>query len=238
MIKRTHLLTLLISSSLAFSNIGLISSAIAEEKNTQKIIKIAPKIEGEVAEILNVGSYIYVKVKTGNQEVWAAAPTVKLTVGDKISFSTKMPMENFHSESLKRDFTLVYFVNRFIGDKTTSSTSTHKRPEPKKATPLLKKIDKLQGGKTIAEIYTEKVKLAGKTVKVRGIVTKFTEGVMGKNWIHMRDNSTLEDLTVTTDAVVKLNDVVVIEGKLKLDKDFGYGYVYAIMFEDAKVIKN
>jgi hypothetical protein len=236
MIKRTHLLTLLVSSSLAFSNIGLISSAIAEEKNTKKILKTAPKIEGEVTEILNVGSYIYAKVKAEKQEVWAAAPEVKLTVGDKISFSTKMPMENFHSESLNRNFPIVYFVNHFITDKTIPA-SKHKRSEPKKATPLVKKIDKLKEGKTIAEIYTEKAKLAGKIVKVRGLVTKITEGVMGKNWIHIRDNSTLEDLTITTDAVVKLDDIVVIEGSLGLDKDFGYGYVYAVMFEDAKVTK-
>lgn len=235
-IKRTYLLTLLISTSLAFSNLGLMSSAIAEEEKPKKIVKSPSKIEGEVTEVLNVGSYIYAKVKTGKQEVWAAAPTVNLTIGDKISFSTKMPMENFHSESLNRDFPIVYFVNRFITDKTTT-TSKHKRSEPKKATPLTKKIGKLKGGKTIAEIYTEKSNLAGKIVKVRGLVTKFTEGVMGKNWIHIRDNTTLEDLTVTTNAVVKLNDVIIIEGKLGLDKDFGYGYVYAVMFEDAKITK-
>jgi hypothetical protein len=235
-IKRTYLLAVLISTSLAFSNIGLISSAIAEEKNTKKILKVASKMEGQVTEILNVGSYIYAKVKVGKEEVWAAAPTIKLIIGDKISFLTNMPMKNFHSESLNRDFPMVYFVNRFITDKTTA-TSKHKRPEPKKAIPLVKKIDPLKEGKTIAEIYTEKEKLAGKIVKVRGLVTKFTEGVMGKNWIHLRDNSTLEDLTITTEAVVKLEDVVVIEGKLGLDKDFGYGYVYAVMFEDAKVTK-
>ncbi len=239
-IKHTHLLTLLISTSLTFSNVCLMSSAIAEEKTANKILKQSPKIKGEVTEILDVGSYTYVKVKSGKQEVWAAAPAIKLTVGDKISFATTMPMENFHSETLNRDFPIVYFVNRLITDKTTSLTkpeTAYKRPDPKKATPLVKKIDKLKGGATIAEIYTKKAKLAGKIVKVRGLVTKFTEGVMGKNWIHLRDNSTLEDLTITTDAVVKLGDVVVIEGKLKLDKDFGYGYVYAVMFEDAKVIK-
>ncbi len=235
MTKQTYLLVLLISTSLAFSNVGLISSAIAKEK-PKKILKTAPKIAGEVIEVLYVGSYIYVKVKTGKQPIWVAAPAIKLTIGDKVSFSTKMPMENFHSESLNRDFPIVYFVNRFITDKTTP-TSKHKRSEPKKATPLVKKIDKLKDGKTIAKIYAEKEKLAGKIVKVRGVVTKFTEGVMGKNWIHIRDNSTLNDLTITTDAVVKLDDVVVIEGKLGLDKDFGYGYVYAVMFEDAKVIK-
>jgi len=149
-------------------------------------------------------------------------------------------MENFHSESLNRDFPIVYFVNRFITNKNKSTkemASTHKRSEPKAATPLVEKIDKLKDGKTIAEVYTEKEQLAGKIVKVRGLVTKFTEGVMGKNWIHVRDNSTLEDLTITTDVVVKLDDVVVIEGKLRLDKDFSYGYVYAVMFENAKVTK-
>ena len=95
----------------------------------------------------------------------------------------------------------------------------------------------MKGGNTIAEIYARKQKLKGKTVRVRGQVTKFTAEVMGKNWLHIRDSSTLDDLTVTTDNTVAIDDVVILEGKLVLDKDYGYGYFYPLIMEDARIAK-
>ena len=72
---------------------------------------------------------------------------------------------------------------------------------------------------------------------MRGQVTKFTANVMDKNSLHIRDSSTLDDLTITTDSTAAIDAVVVIEGKLALDKDFGYGYVYPLIVEDASVTK-
>ena len=72
---------------------------------------------------------------------------------------------------------------------------------------------------------------------MRGQVTKFTANVMDKNWLHIRDSSTLDDLTITTDSTAAIDAVVVIEGKLALNKDFGYGYVYPLIVEDASVTK-
>jgi len=72
---------------------------------------------------------------------------------------------------------------------------------------------------------------------VRGKVTKFTANVMGKNWLHIRDSSTLQDLTVTTKDTAVIDDVIIVEGKLELNKDFSYGYVYPVILLDAKIIK-
>ena len=71
--------------------------------------------------------------------------------------------------------------------------------------------------------------------KVRGKVVKYNPNIMRKDWIHIRDSSTDKDLTITCQAEVKLGDVILADGKLALDKDFGYGYVYKIMLEDARV---
>ena len=96
----------------------------------------------------------------------------------------------------------------------------------------------MKGGNTIAEINIGKQKLKGKTIRVRGQVTKFTPNVMGKNWLHVRDSSTLDDLTVISKSTVAIGDVVILEGKLALDKDYGYGYVYPVILEDTKITKN
>jgi len=36
-------------------------------------------------------------------------------------FTTEMPMRNFHSKSLQRDFSIIYFITRYITDKETST---------------------------------------------------------------------------------------------------------------------
>ena len=91
------------------------------------------------------------------------------------------------------------------------------------------------GGKTVAEILSQKQALAGQSVRVRGKVVKYSTKVLGKNWIHIRDSSTGADLTITTDGTVKMGDTILADGKLVLDKDFGYGYVYEVLLEDSTV---
>jgi hypothetical protein len=44
------------------------------------------------------------------------------------------------------------------------------------------------------------------------------------------------DLTVTTTATVQIGDVVTIEGKVALNKDFGAGYIYNIIIENAAIL--
>jgi hypothetical protein len=101
-------------------------------------------------------------------------------------------------------------------------------------------IVKPEGGKTVAEVFAGKDSLAGQKVTVRGKVVKVNAGIMGKDWLHVRDGSGAEgtnDLTVTTTAkpLPKLGDIVLVTGQAALNKDFGMGYQYPVMLEDATV---
>ena len=85
-----------------------------------------------------------------------------------------------------------------------------------------------------------KSSLAGQSVKVRGQVVKYNSEILGKNWLHLRDGSGSvgkndNDLMVTTSTKVKVGDTVLVEGTVSLNKDFGAGYKYAVIIEDAKV---
>lgn len=245
MLHRTgFLVTLLACSSFTLLNTGTIHSAYADPNNSDEIQPPASNtISGKVTETIEAAGYTYAEVDTGKGTVWAAGPPTPLELGDVITFTTAMPMKNFHSNSMQRDFPLIYFVNRFITDKasptgtTTSMDSPHGKIQPAPAAKAVEGIDKVQGGNTIAEVYTDKQTLNGKAIRVRGQVTKFTANVMGKNWLHIRDSSTLNDLTITTDSTVAVDAVVVIEGTLALNKDFGSGYVYPLIVEDAQVTK-
>lgn len=236
--------TLLACSSFVILGSGINNSACAEQKNIQTEQQVTPgKINGKITEVINASGYTYAEVDTGKERIWAAGPVTQLKVGDKIAFTTEMPMDNFHSQSMDRDFSKIYFINKFLTDKETSTTmpgdiaSAHTPFKRLSAADPVTGISKVKGGHTIAEIHTNKDKLNGKTVRVRGKITKLTTGVLGKNWLHIVDSSTLDDLTVTTDSSAAIGDVVIAEGKLGLNKDFGYGYVYPVILEDAKITK-
>jgi hypothetical protein len=103
-------------------------------------------------------------------------------------------------------------------------------------------IVKADGGKTVAELFAEKDTLAGQKVTVRGKVVKTNSGIMGKDWVHVRDGSGAEgtnDLTVTSNAgaaaLPNVGDLILVTGTVALNKDFGMGYQYPVIVEDAEV---
>jgi hypothetical protein len=104
------------------------------------------------------------------------------------------------------------------------------------------KVEKAKGAdaRTIAEVYAQKAALKEKPVAVRGKVVKFNEGIMGRNWVHLRDGTGKQgtnDLTVTTNDKASVGDVVTAKGTVRTDKDFGAGYAYPVIVEDASVTK-
>jgi len=101
-------------------------------------------------------------------------------------------------------------------------------------------IEPVQGAITISELYKNKKDYSGQIVKIKGKVTKVNPSIMGKNWIHLQDGTEFEgqfDLTVTSDVIPETESIVTIEGKVSLDKDFGYGYAYPLLLEEAKIIQ-
>ncbi len=106
------------------------------------------------------------------------------------------------------------------------------------------KVDKAKGADayTVAELYAESAKLDKKTVTIRGKVVKVSAGIMDRNWIHLRDGSgdaakKTNNLVVTSKDLPKVGDIVTATGTLAKDKDFGMGYRYAVIVEEAKVKK-
>jgi len=107
------------------------------------------------------------------------------------------------------------------------------------------KVDKAAGenGYTVAEIFAGSTKLEGKTARVQGKVVKFSPNIMGRNWIHLQDGSgdplnNTHDLVITTnDQPPKDKDIITIEGIVRANKDFGAGYSYTVLVEEAKIIQ-
>jgi len=244
MLYRSRIIVALLACvSFASLNIGSITLAHAAPNSAGVQQQSPGKVFGKVTDILESGGYTYAEVDTGQGKVWGAATTTPLKIGDMISFTTEMPMQNFHSKSMNRDFPLLYFVSGFDtgsasqAGAATAMASPQAKAKPASTAKAVEGIGKVEGGNTIAELYTDKQKLSGQAIRVRGQVTKVTTNIKGKNWLHIRDSSTLDDLTVITSGIAAIDAIVIVEGKLALDKDFGYGYFYPIIVEDASVTK-
>lgn len=196
----------------------------------------AAAITGTVAETIPAGEYIYTRVHpaTGD-DTWAAAPGPAPAVGSTVSVSTAMPMKDFHSDTLSRDFPLVYFVSSYGGDSATVMTMpVSAAPPPVGAAPAPPRAaSAAPDTQTIAAIVTGRTKLAGQKVTVTGDVVKSTSGVMGRNWIHIKDAAGTNDLTVTSTQTAAVGERIQVTGTVAIDQDFGSGYSYPVMVTDA-----
>lgn len=208
----------------------------------------SPLITGKVIEVLSAGRYTYVQVEVGTQKVWAASSPSKVKAGEVVSFAGDLPMENFESKALKRTFEKIYFVGRLhiqgeaVGGQDGSQLPPGHPPVGEKADAAsgvdIAKIEKAPGGKSIAEVYAGKESLAGKKVTVRGMVVRFNESILNRNWIRLQDAScqgAISDLAVTSREKVEKGRIVTVSGVLATNKDFGYGYRYEVLLEDAAV---
>jgi hypothetical protein len=222
------------------------ASAAAASSGSQAAAPSAVEtITGEVLETMDASSYTYLRVKAAKGEVWVATAKTKVVVGERVVIPLESEMQNFHSPSLNRDFPLIYFVTGITREGQPAAPpmavghGMAGGPAPQ-APVKVEPVDPPAGGSSIAALWTNRAKLAGKTVIVRGTVVKFNGGILDRNWFHLQDGSGkaadgTNDVTVTTDAVVKVGDVVTVTGTVAVEKDFGSGYAYALMLEKAKI---
>lgn len=210
-------------------------------------------IAGTIAETMNSGGYTYALVKTGAKDSWIATGELPVKIGDRISATIDMPMENFNSKTLNRNFPLIYFVTGVTRDGQAVAAAAglpdapalaqSHAPTQAAAPQVVEPIKPEPGGITIADLWARRKALSGTVVVVSGKVMKVNNEIMGSNWLHLQDGSGnakdgTHDLTVTTSALLKVGDIVTISGKLTTDKDFGAGYSYEAIVENATVTKS
>jgi hypothetical protein len=97
-------------------------------------------------------------------------------------------------------------------------------------------------GHTVGELFDRATDLAKQKVTVKGQVVKMSPNIMGRNWIHIQDgtgdpSNNTHDLVVTSADTVEKGAIVTLEGVLAVDKDFGFGYRYDVIVEDAVLVK-
>ena len=219
--------------------IALIVFAFAcskQEEQKPEAAKPAVKAAHEVTvqEVVQVTEYTYIRVKEGETEYWMASPKAEIKKGEVLTYNQAMEMKSFESKELKKTFDSIFFV-----DKLDAKLGTGSMTQPMKPTISQEdvKVEKAAGGITLAQLFANPSAYANKTVTIKGKVVKMNSGIMGKNWLHVQDGTKSGedfDLTVTTNETLNIGDVVTLKGTVAVNKDFGYGYFYKVLLEDAK----
>jgi hypothetical protein len=197
-------------------------------------------VKGKVLEIKEVESYTYLRLKTKDDEIWAAVLKAPVTLGTDVKIENVMIMNNFESKTLKRTFkTILFGTLEGASSSVNGMTEAHQRLANIAGTNDIN-IPKANGSNSwsVAEIMTKGTQLKDQTVLVRGKVVKFNPEIMGKNWVHLRDGSgsvkdNTNDVLVTTMNQAKIGDVVTAKGIVHTNKDFGAGYYYNVIIEEA-----
>jgi hypothetical protein len=202
-----------------------------------------PLLSGKVVETMSAGGYTYVCLEKKGKKTWVAVPEMKVTVGKEMSFRPGAPMANFVSKSLNRTFETIIFTSGPAsgadGVPTGASVGSKAAVAP---VDKVAKVEKAAGPNayTVAEIYAKRTALNKKSVVVKGKVVKVTTGIMGKNWFHIQDGTGDQkkgshNLVVTSDDLPEKGDVVTVKGTIAKNKDFGAGYKYDVIMEDAQI---
>lgn len=203
--------------------------------------------KGVAQEILHTSKYTYLRMDEEGQEKWIAIPKSEVEVGKTYYYRGGLKKNNFKSVEHDRVFETVYLVSGVSESPTMSSPggsmaggNPHGNMSNTESVELEGKIAPPQGGISIKELFDNRKKYEGQTVRVKGKCVKLNNMIMNRNWIHLQDGSLDDkniDLTITTTENVPLGAVVALEGKITLNKDFGAGYKYDIIMEEARLLQ-
>jgi hypothetical protein len=212
--------------------------------NPQAQKQDSPNIGGKIVETMDSGGYTYIAFEKDGKKRWVAVPRCKVSVGEEVQVQPGLEMGQFTSRSLNRTFDSILFS----GGLVKPSQAVDKEAEKKKAhesVPELKvdlaniKVEKAKGENayTVGELFAKATELDSKKISVRGKVVKVSKGIMGRNWLHLRDGSgnaaeETNNLVVTTQDITLVGDTLTATGTLRKDKDFGGGYFYKVIIED------
>jgi len=209
---------------------------------------------GKVLEVQAAMGYKYLKIDENGTQHWVAIANAPVAVGDKIGYDKRTVMHDFESKSLGKTFKEIIFASDvYLPQKVQRPKSMkdmlglgHQDPhkgmgrgmspedEEKPAKPFVKKDTY-----TVEEVHMWRKSLEGQTISLEGSVFKVAHQIMKHDWVHLGDGTGNEkeltdDLVFTSaSTTVKDGDKVIATGKVVVNKDFGYGYFYRVLIQDA-----
>ena len=222
---------------------GLVALLVHSAYAAENVSDIKDISYAKVLEVIDVMGYDYLRVDQNGTERWVAIAKAPVKVGEVIGYDTRSVMKEFKSRQLNRTFDEIVFANevylpqnkRFGSLKDAIQINkTEKKPVGIEDMDF---VDKPYY--TVEEIHRFRKKLKGKKVSVKAKVYKVSHDIMKRDWIHLgdgtgREEELTDDLVFTaTQTSLKSGEEVIAQATIVIDKDFGFGYFYSVLGEDA-----
>ena len=227
------------NSSETTSNSGIFSG-----NENSAASKEVPPVNADVhtataKEVLPTDKYIYVLMEENGEEFWIATIKQEVEVGKTYFFKDGLLKINFESKEYNRTFDRIFLVSSIVpanhGNQAANTPVQTTQPTVK--TDVGKPI-KVEGSVAIADLVDNIEKYDGKEIQISGICTKINPNIMGRNWIHLEDGTKDDyDLVLTSDMIIPEGAVITMRGKVATNLDFGAGYRYDILIENAQMVK-
>ena len=198
----------------------------------------------EIVEVLPTAKYVFIKVKEDSENYWIATSPGNYAAGHQYVFNEAVVKQDFRSPSLDRVFDSIYLVTKIVplarkDDLKRLRFNPHAKEGNEKEKDLLKQDTEKQLQRvTIPELLEDPQPYEGQQIEISGICTKVNANIMDRNWIHLKaDADATEEIVVTSKEAPAVGETVILHAVVRLNKDFGAGYVYPILLEEATIVQ-
>jgi hypothetical protein len=194
-----------------------------------------------VEDFLHTSKYTYLHVTENGETFWIAVPRSEVEKGATYYYKGGVKMQNFKSKEHDRVFETLYLVAGVSKNPISGNQAMPANTSPSGTMVFSSDgITPVDGGIDLKTLFSNPEKYSGKTIIVKGQCVKVNLQIMDRNWIHIQDGGKKEDgeyfdLTITTDENISVGSVVTMQGTIALNKDFGAGYKYNVIMENAKI---
>ena len=199
----------------------------------------------EVSEVIPGNKYVYVLVEENGRQFWISTGMKELNEGETYYYTESILKTQFESKEHNRVFDTLYLVTELV--PASHGQDMHgfnaSAMDEEQVQIIKKSIVKEQdssavfaGPVKIAELVDNPEKYAGKKVELTGVCTKINAGIMGRNWLHLKDGSRDSyDLVVTSNDMPEKGSEITLRAIVRLNVDLGSGYSYPILLENGVI---
>lgn len=194
--------------------------------------------QGVVLERLDAGVYSYLHIQDASKKYWIAVNKVELPDGAQVRFKEELRAKNFDSKALNRSFDEIIFASGLEYRTQLAASSQLAFISQIVAASPYKQKDTM----SIKQAFDERAKLAGNSITIRAKVVKISKNILDRNWIHMQDGTAIDGsvgriVFTSKESDIQVGDILRATGIVAVDKDFGSGYVYKMIVEQAEFQK-
>lgn len=210
---------------------------VASSPNSRHKVLLIDSLQGE--------KYSYFKVREAEKEFWIATMKVNLPLQSEYLFDKGLFKTNYYSSEFNRNFEEIYLVSDLRPAQKHSRTvgnaiETLVKGGNSKTSSTIPSESSLEraGSIKIRELISNADKYVGQEVQLTAKVTKINANIMDRNWLHLQDGSFDSfDMVATSLEAVPAGHIITIKAKLAKDVNFGAGYSYDFILQNAQLVK-